>query len=145
MSEDRYANVRELPFDIVAGALGIDITRFRKRKSDTEWAGPCPVHQPKKNSTSFSYSVDGRWNCFSCGQKGRGAIDLAKAVRSLGFQEAVAFLEPYAAGAIVRFAKKPQIKLLQNLPPENPKFNATYEKYAVESAWLKKGASPLTP
>ena len=49
---------------------------------------------PKKNNTSFSYNVDGRWNCFLCGASGRGAIDFVKAIRKIGFQEAVsAFAE----------------------------------------------------
>lgn len=69
MSEDRYRNLRELPFDVVAGALGIDLSKFKSRKGGTEWAGNCPIHQPKRNGTAFSYSADGKFNCFSCGQK----------------------------------------------------------------------------
>ena len=52
-------------------------------------------------------------------------------------------LTPYASGAIVRFAKKPQIKQVQELPTENPPFKGTYENFQVESAWLKERG--LTP
>src|SRR5688572_19300575 len=103
MSEDKYASLRNLPFDVVARALGLDLSKFRQRKSGTEWAGNCPVHQPKRNGTAFSYSADGKWHCFSCNAKGRGALDLTMAVRSVGFTEAANILTPYASGAVVRF------------------------------------------
>lgn len=146
MSEDRYRNLRELPFDVVAGALGIDLSKFKPRKGGTEWAGNCPIHQPKRNGTAFSYSQDGKFNCFSCGQKGRGAIDLCMKVRGVGFAEAVNILTPYAAGAIAREAKRPVIKQVQEaLVSENQPFKGTYDKFKVESAWLKeRGLEPAT-
>ena len=55
---------------------GYPLSDFKPRKSGTEWAGKCPVHKPKKNSTAFSYNVDGRFACFSCAAKGRGSHDL---------------------------------------------------------------------
>ena len=97
MPDDKHAKLRSLPFEMLAGALSIDISRFKRRKGDTESAGPCPVHAPKKNGTAFSYSQDGKFNCFSCNAKGRGGLDLAMAVRGCGFQAAVELLEPYAA------------------------------------------------
>lgn len=88
---DNYESIRSLPFPAQAAALGLDMQRFKTRK-DGEFYGPCPVHQPKDNTTSFSYAKDGRFNCFSCNAKGRGAIDLAKLVKSLCFKDAVEFL-----------------------------------------------------
>lgn len=144
---DRYQSLRDLPFPVVAGVISADISRFKPRKGNTEWAGPCPVHQPKKNSTSFSYSANGKWNCFSCSAKGRGAIDLLMAVQRIGFQAAVEILEPYAGPAVQHQAPriKPEIKLAHELPTENPPFKGTYEKFKVESAWLKeRGLQPAT-
>jgi hypothetical protein len=48
----------------------------------------------KTNTTSFSYVADGRFHSFSCNIKGRGAVDLVKAVRNVGFHAAVEFLRP---------------------------------------------------
>ena len=145
MPDDKHAKLRSLPFEMLAGALSIDISRFKRRKGDTEWAGPCPVHAPKKNGTAFSYSQDGKFNCFSCNAKGRGGLDLAMAVRGCGFQAAVELLEPYAAVPDMRRARVPQVKLQQVTATENPPFRGTYQKFAVESAWLKeRGFLPET-
>ena len=76
---DKYDSLRSLPLPSVASTLGIDLKRFKNRK-DGELYGPCPIHRPKQNQTSFSYAADGRYHCFSCNAKGRGAIDLTKAV-----------------------------------------------------------------
>jgi hypothetical protein len=89
---DQYEQVRSLSFPALAASLGLDITNYRQRKHGQEFYGPCPIHKPKQNSTSFSYAADGRFNCFSCNAKGRGAIDLTKLVKNLGFKEAVEFL-----------------------------------------------------
>jgi DNA primase len=89
---DQYEQVRSLSFPALAAALGLDIDNYKQRKHGQEFYGPCPIHNPKQNSTSFSYAADGRFNCFSCNAKGRGAIDLAKLVKGLGFKEAVEFL-----------------------------------------------------
>jgi DNA primase len=103
---DNYAIIRSLTFPAVAPTLGINLSKFKVRKNGQEHYGPCPVHQPKNNQTSFSYLNDGRFNCFSCGAKGRGALDLTKAVRQIGFKEAVALLEPLARPeTIQRLAK----------------------------------------
>jgi hypothetical protein len=45
--------------------------------------GKCPPHEAKRNNASFSFHVVGGWNCFSCGKKGRGAIDLAIAIKGV--------------------------------------------------------------
>src|SRR5436190_267263 len=153
--EDKYKAVRELPFDVVARALGIDISRFKPRKGGTEWSGPCPLHQAKRNNTAFSYAQDGKFNCFSCGQKGRGAIDLYLKMRGGGFQEAVSFLEPYARTAsLVAQAKKPELKQviydstaeskitdaqpagIVDRPTENKPFKGSYEKFYKPHQWF---------
>jgi DNA primase len=72
--EDRHKALRELPFDVIARAWGLYFTKFKPRKGGAEFSGPCPVHQPKRNSTSFSYATDGKWHCFSCDATGRGAL-----------------------------------------------------------------------
>jgi hypothetical protein len=102
--EDKHKELRELPFDALAGALGVDFTRFRT--TGTEWTGPCPVHRPRRKSSSFRYANDGRWNCLSCGAKGKGAIDLAMGVKAVGFQSAVEILQA--------------VKILDTLPARHP-------------------------
>jgi len=138
--DDRYRNLRELPFPMVLNVLGLDASRYKLRKGDTEWAGPCPVHQPKRNSTSFSYAADGKWNCFSCSAKGRGAIDLCMKVRTLGFQEAVNLLQPHVGQAIVERIQRdgvvPKLRMERQPVTENPPFKSTYEKYFDMNEWF---------
>jgi hypothetical protein len=69
---DKYDSLRSLPLPSVASTLGIDLQRFKTRKGG-ELYGSCPIHRPKQNQTSFSYAADGRYHCFSCNAKGRGA------------------------------------------------------------------------
>ena len=38
MSQDEHGACRELPFDLVAGALGIDLSKFKNRKGGNEWS-----------------------------------------------------------------------------------------------------------
>jgi hypothetical protein len=57
-------------------------------------------------------------------------------VRQVGFQEAVAIIEPYVGSAIAAQAKRPVIKQVQEIPTENPPFRSTYEKYFKPHAWL---------
>jgi hypothetical protein len=152
--EDRHARVRAMPFDALARALGIDTSKFKARKGGTEHAGPCLVHRPKKNSTSFSYAQDGKFGCFSCAAKGRGATDLAMAVNGIGFQAAVELLEPYAgignrsqsadnriantAGSLTAGgAAAPRIATIQEVPSENPPKKFSYEQHYVPSVWLQ--------
>lgn len=88
---DKYANLRTISFDNLASVLGIDLNRFKRKKE--EWQGYCPVHNSKSNNNCFSYHDSGKFHCFSCSAKGAGAIDLAKLVKEIGFQDAVALLE----------------------------------------------------
>ena len=145
MSEDRYRNIREMPFDVLAGILDFDISKFKRRKGGTEWAGPCPVHRPKKNSTAFSYSSDGKFACFSCSAKRRGAIDLAMQVRGCGFQAAVELLEPYASGGgagtgWTRHRESPRQAPAQEpqSTSETPPFKSTYAKHFKPHEWPEK-------
>jgi len=83
---DQYEQVRSLPFPTLAAALGLDLQRFRRRKED--WQGYCPVHQSKQNNNCFAYHDSGKFHCLSCNAKGTGGIDLAMAVKNIGFQAA---------------------------------------------------------
>ncbi len=137
---DRYTNMRELPLIAVLFHLGVR-EEWKDRKGGLEHYGRCPLHQAKKNNTSFSFHQDGRFQCFSCGKKGRGAIDLVMAMRSVGFQEAVEFLDAFDPQRdwVNKAAKKPQIKQLQVVPAEpmeNPPFKGSYDKFFVPSEWL---------
>src|SRR4051812_23529438 len=70
---------------------------WKWRKSGTEGYGRCPVCQPKRNTTAFSFDDGGKFHCFSCSAKGRDSVDLVMAVKKCGFKDAVAFLESIAA------------------------------------------------
>ena len=131
---DQYEQVRSLPFPALAAALGLDISDYKQRKHGQEFYGPCPIHNPKQNSTSFSYAADGRFNCFSCNAKGRGAIDLVKLVRGVGFQAAVELL---GAVPIVEpsNAKSPTTGQNESVGELKP-FTGKYEKFAKPCAWL---------
>lgn len=137
---DIYGPVRSLSFSVFAAALGIDLSKFKLRKNGQEFYGPCPVHNPQNNSTSFSYLSDGKFFCFSCNAKGSGAIDLTKLVKSIGFKEAVALLEPLVG-------VKPPVNPSNEKSPastnsggsgELKPFTGKYDKYAVPSEWLEK-------
>jgi len=134
---DAYEHVRRFPLNVVLAHLGFET--FKYRKSGTEGYGACPIHGSKKNTTCFSFNDEGLWRCFSCPAKGKGAIDLVKAIRKCGFQEAVETLKGIDLGsAVIAGAREPRIATLQVPPTENPPFKATYDKYAVPSAWLKE-------
>jgi hypothetical protein len=111
-------------------------------ENGNEWAGPCPVHRPKKNNTAFSYAKDGRWNCFACGEKGRGAIDLLMKAKNMRFQDAVAALETVALSSA---KPKPQPSDTADeeqsvSTSENPPFKSSYSKFQAESVWLANRA-----
>lgn len=57
---DEYQDVRSIP--LVLASLGF--TGFKKRPGKKEHYGKCPFHQPKKKSTSFSFT-DEKFNYFS--------------------------------------------------------------------------------
>ena len=146
---DVYADVRALDLRHVLAFLGVS-TQWKSRKAATEWYGPCPLHEAKRNTTSFSFDAEGRFNCFSCGKKGRGAIDLTMALKGLGFREAVELLQSHLGNIIAQQAAKPQIKQIQEARAEterteNPPFKGQYQKYFVPSEWLsKRGFAPET-
>jgi DNA primase len=85
---DQHAALRSLPLSRVISWLGIP-GPWKERKGGTEWSGKCPLHKAAKNNTSFSFGADGKFHCFSCGSKGRGAYRLTMAYRKVGFQDAV--------------------------------------------------------
>jgi DNA primase len=129
---DKYESVRSLPFPALASALGIDMARFKRRQAD--WQGFCPIHQSKTNNNCFAYNDDGRFHCFSCNAKGRGAIDLTKLVKNIGFQAAVEFL-----GAV---PPPPKEKAALAVPIASggvlqPLAKDTWRKFAVPSPWLE--------
>lgn len=92
---DKWEHLRQLAPLGVLSSLGVDVSTFKKRSGKQEWYGRCPMpgHNPKHNTTSFSINQDGRFQCFGCSEKGRGSIDLTRAIRKVGFQDAVSFLE----------------------------------------------------
>lgn len=129
---DQYEHIRSLPFAWVAGALGIDLSLFktRKGKHGPELYGPCPIHKPKNNHTSFSYAEAGLWHCFSCNKHGKGAIDLIKEMRGGGFQDAVSFLQ------VIEPIKPPIASPGADSGVLEP-YKGSYEKYKVPCPWLE--------
>lgn len=137
-----YEELRAISLLSVLDLLGVQ-SDFKTRKGGTEHYGACPVCKPKKNQGNFSFDESGRFNCFSCGAKGRGAIDLVKAIKACGFQDAVTWLSrvsvPQTTPISAPVLPEP-ISLTENVA-----FKSTYEKYAVKSEWLeKRGLSPET-
>ncbi len=137
---DKYESIRSLPFAALASALGIDLSKYKVRKKGQEYYGPCciPPHEPKTNATSFSYDSDGRFHCFSCNAKGRGAIDFVSAVRHCGFQEAVDFLggvkpQPTPQTPRINDSGAPGEALEGQLKP----LKSSYHKFAVPCEWLE--------
>jgi hypothetical protein len=128
--------IRSLSFRALAAALGLDISDYKQRKHGQEFYGPGPIHNPKQNSTSFSYAADGRFNCFSCNAKGRGAIDLAKLVKGLGFRfrEAVEFLGSVPPPTT---KQEPIEAPVSNGGVLKPLEKNTWRKFAVSCPWLE--------
>src|SRR5687768_13727302 len=131
-----HEQLRNLPLFAVLQQLGIT-TEWKSRKDGTEWSGACPVCKPKANRGNFSFHVDGRFRCFSCPAKGKGAIDLVLAIKQCGFQQAVEWLRGLSpqvlSGSTVTVSKSHDSDVVENQP-----FAGTYEKFAVPSAWLLK-------
>jgi len=146
---DQYQALRELPLVAVLYTLGIR-EDWKIRKGGTEMFGRCPLHEAKRNNTAFSFDASGRFNCFSCGKKGRGAIDLVMALRNISFQQAVEILKPFdlQRDYVEAGGRKPEIKQVQEPEPaatENAPFKGSYEKFYVASSWLSaRGFSPET-
>jgi hypothetical protein len=91
---------------------------WKERKSGTEWGGPCPAHNAKTNRSSFSFDPEGRYQCFSCRIKGRGASDLTMSVRKVGFKDAVNWLQsrPVSDGSVK--SECPSKQRPETSPPE---------------------------
>lgn len=135
---DKYAHIRDLPFPVVAPSLGIDLKRF-KVAGNGEWVGYCAIHQSKTNQSCFRYASDGKFHCFSCSAKGRGALDLAKAVRSIGFKEAVAILEPLVGQAPVQAPMEAPATIPEATEAVlKPIEKDTWRKYQVPCEWLEQ-------
>jgi DNA primase len=143
---DLYESVRNLPLEHVLSFLGF-AQEWKPAKGGTELRGRCPICQPKKNQTAFNIAPDGKWHCFGCEAKGKGAIDLVMAVRKVGFRDAVELLQSNTGNVIAQEAKRPQLKQVmvpaaevsgEPAPLENPPFKSTYEKFAVPCPWLKE-------
>jgi DNA primase len=120
----------------VLSSLGF--SDWKSRKNGSEWYGRCPIHDSKKNNTAFSFDQDGKFNCFSCGKHGKGAIDLFMAIRQVGFQEGVETLKNLnVLHELTKNAAKQEINQVQIPVTENPVFKSAYEKFAAPSDWLK--------
>ncbi len=132
---DKYQDVRSIPLGSVLAQMGF--TGFKRRPGKQEHYGKCPFHQPKKNNTSFSFT-DEKFNCFSCGEGGAGAIDLVMKIRKVGFQEAVNQLGGLQDGRKQHpKAHQSQTKSAnEDAVVENKPFAGTYEKFYVKSDWL---------
>lgn len=129
---DAYSSVRGLPFPQLAGLLGIDLQRFKRRKED--WQGYCPVHNGKNNN-SFAYHDTGKFHCFSCDAKGSGAIDLTMQLRKLGFKAACELLGSVpveTAMATPKASPEPESGVLRPLEKD------TWRKFQVACEWLEK-------
>jgi DNA primase len=132
---DKYSQLRTISFTVVAPALDIDISKFKRSKD--EYAGPCPIHGGKRSS-SFRYKDDGRFNCFAEGCKGKGALDLAIRVKNFGFQAAVEFLTALV-GTEPPTTQKPALAHSESADGIlKPLEKDTWRKYAVPCPWLKE-------
>jgi len=118
--------IRSIPLLGVLQALGFSEWKQRKQ----EWYGACPIHKGK-NKTAFSFT-SGLFNCFSCNAKGRGAIDLVKAVKNCNYTEAVTYLETLSIPKQTPASSQPVEKGL------NRAFEGSYEKFYKPCEWLEK-------
>jgi DNA primase len=133
---DNYSVIRALSFPAVAIALGLDVSKFQRKGKD--YVGACPIHGSKNNVGCFRYEVDGgRWHCFSCNAKGRGGIDLAIKVRSIGFKQAVELLISFVEANPQPIQKEPP-KVTVNVVAELVPFKGQYHKYQVPCPWLEE-------
>lgn len=133
-----HEELRSIPLIQVIRALGID-TKF-KRRANGEYYGACIFHEPKRNQTSFSFT-DSVFNCFSCGVKGKGSIDLTMRYRNCGFAQAVEYLKTLGhiqAASVEEAAGEGVSEESQSVVLENKPFKASYEKFYVDCPWLKE-------
>ncbi len=131
---DAYAHIRNLPLFAVLSGLGIDMSRFKQRKGKygKEYYGPCVFHEAKENNTSFSFSENGLFHCFSCQVKGKSAIDLVMKVKECNFTSAVALLEQLGTQVGTQTEPKTEQQEATKLVP----FKGSYHKYKVPCEWL---------
>jgi hypothetical protein len=85
--ERRVEEARNRPLLDVARDLGME-----PKKAGREHVERCPFHEDKTPSLNINPGK-GVWHCFSCLEGGDG-IALVRAVRRLGFKEAVEWLVP---------------------------------------------------
>jgi DNA primase len=131
---DAYANLRELPLATVLSHLGCG--EFKKVKDG--WAGKCPVHGSESNEGCFRFTEAGLWHCFSCEAKGKGAIDLVRAVRKIGFKEAVSILGGITAAPRLESPKgEPPVNPEGQPAGENKPFRGSYAKFFRPHPWLE--------
>jgi DNA primase len=133
---DKYSAVRNASFESVAQLLGIDLTRFKKKKAD--WNGYCPVHNSQDNNGCFSYNIEtGMFFCFSCHAKGKGAIDLTKLVKGINFTSAIELLSgiPLEAQNKPQNESKPLPAVIESADELKP-FTGSYHKFFQPCEWL---------
>lgn len=138
---DNYQALRSIHPLAVLAALGYDTKQLKKRGSKPEWSGPCPICKPKNNKTAFSIHEDGKYHCFGCGAKGRGAIDLCQALKGIGFKEAVEFLEGLKGTATAQTARSVDSVAPQSVVEETGElkpYTGKYSAYFVPNEWLAK-------
>lgn len=130
---DQREAVRSLPFPAVASAIGWDISKFTRKGKD--WVGGCPLHGSKKNEGCFRYdATDGKFNCFGCPAKGRGAIDLTMLALKIGFNAAVERLSAIEPPK----QKEPRVEALSENDRVLKPYTGKYEKYQVPCPWLEE-------
>jgi DNA primase len=136
---DERNELRSIPLLAVLSWLGYE--GFKPRKGGTEWAGKCPIHKPKNNTTAFSFDHTGRFNCFGCAAHGKGAIDLVMQVEGLAFKEAVAWLTerkglpmPQLPAPSPNASQEPNSSVSE--ATENQPRSFTYEKFYQPCDWL---------
>ena len=131
---DKYESLRSLHPMNVLNALGVNTSTFKKRSNKPEWYGKCPIHHSKNNNTCFSIHEDGRFGCFSCEAKGRGALDLAMQVLKIGFKEACERLGSIPAPT----AQSPNVEApAARSEVLKPILKDTWRNYQVPCEWLE--------
>jgi hypothetical protein len=85
MAEDKHRAIRDLPFASLAGELGIDLSRSGSGTAGLSGQARAPRTRRRRRDSVFVLA-GGKFNCFSCRAKGRGAIDVAMAASGIGFQ-----------------------------------------------------------
>lgn len=82
-TEEQLEQIRQLKIPYI---LGIKDTGRRMMLK-------CPSPNHRDGTPSFSLETDGRFNCFGCGIKGKGAIDFIMQTLDVSFKDALQELE----------------------------------------------------